>query len=111
MKCVVMIDCFEVFCERPKSLMARAQTNSNYKHHNTVKYLIGIAQGVITFIQKDGVVRMGIGLFRQTYVLLKSTLPINMIRCPETSDISIINKIVTICCALCNCCQSVVPFD
>ena len=52
MKCVVMIDCFEVFCERPKSLMARAQTNSNYKHHNTVKYLIGIAQGVITFISK-----------------------------------------------------------
>ena len=52
-KCVVIIDCFEIFCERPKSLKARAQTYSNYKHHNTVKFLIGIApQGSITFISK-----------------------------------------------------------
>ena len=52
-KCVVIIDCFEVFCERPKPLKARAQTYSKYKHHNTVKFLIGIApQGVITFISK-----------------------------------------------------------
>ena len=48
-KCVVIINCFEIFCERPKPLKARAQTYSNYKHHNTVKFLIGIApQGVIT---------------------------------------------------------------
>lgn len=51
--CVVIIDCFEVFMERPKRLMARAQTWSNYKHHNTVKFLIGISpQGSITFISK-----------------------------------------------------------
>ena len=50
-KCVCIIDCFEVFCERPTDLMARAQTFSNYKHHNTVKSLIGIApQGVISYI-------------------------------------------------------------
>lgn len=31
--------------------MARAQTWSNYKHHNTIKFLIGIApQGFVTFI-------------------------------------------------------------
>ena len=42
-KCVVIIDCFDIFCERPKPLKARAQTYSSYKHHNTVKYLIGIA--------------------------------------------------------------------
>ena len=41
-KCVVIIDCFEIFIERPTSLTARAQTWSNYKHHNTVKFLIGI---------------------------------------------------------------------
>ena len=41
-KCVVIIDCFEVFIERPTFLAARAQTWSNYKHHNTVKFLIGI---------------------------------------------------------------------
>ena len=40
-KCVVVIDCFEVFMERPKGLMARVQTWSNYKHQNTVKFLIG----------------------------------------------------------------------
>ena len=47
----VITDCFELFIERPSNLMARAQTWSSYKHHNTVKYLIGIApQGAITFI-------------------------------------------------------------
>ena len=52
-KCVVIIDCFEIFCERPYPLKARAQTYSDYKHHNTVKFLIGIVpQGVITFISK-----------------------------------------------------------
>ena len=30
-KCVLIIDCFELFIERPASLMARAQTYSNYK--------------------------------------------------------------------------------
>jgi len=52
-KVTVVIDCFEVFIEKPLSLLARAQTFSNYKHHNTVKFLIGIApQGVITYISK-----------------------------------------------------------
>lgn len=183
-KCVVIIDCFEIFCERPKPLKARAQTYSSYKHHNTVKYLIGIApQGVITFISKgwggrasdqhitensgfldlllpgdqvladrgfniqesaglycaevklppftrgkkqlDKVdvdfarqlsrvrihVERVIGLLRQKYTILESTLPINMIMCPENSDISLIDKIVTVCCALCNCCESVIPFQ
>jgi len=31
----VIIDCFEVFIERPINLLARAQTFSNYKHDNT----------------------------------------------------------------------------
>ncbi|EEC18279.1 conserved hypothetical protein [Ixodes scapularis] len=49
----VILDCFEVFIDRPSSLHARALTWSSYKHHNTVKYLIGIApQGKITFISK-----------------------------------------------------------
>ena len=50
----VVIDCFEVSIERPSNLYAHAQTWSNYKHHNTVKYLIGITpQGSILFIS-DG---------------------------------------------------------
>ena len=52
-KCVVIIDCFEIFIERPTSLTARAQTWSNYKHHNTVKFLIGITpQGSVAFISQ-----------------------------------------------------------
>ena len=48
-----IIDCFEVFCECPSNLMARAQTYSNYKSHNTAKFLIGIApQGSIVYISQ-----------------------------------------------------------
>ena len=51
--CVIIIDCFEVFMERPTALRARAQTWSNYKHHNTAKFLIGISpQCSITYISK-----------------------------------------------------------
>ena len=48
--CVCIIDCSEIFIERPKNLTARAQTWSNYKHNNTSKYLIVIAPaGAISF--------------------------------------------------------------
>ena len=54
-KVAVIIDCFEVFIERPSSLIARAMTWSNYKHHNTVKFLIGITpQGVISLYLRHG---------------------------------------------------------
>ena len=37
--------------QKSGSDQARAQTYSDYKHHNTVKFIIGIApQGVIIFI-------------------------------------------------------------
>ena len=32
----VVIDCFELFIERPSNLLARAQRFSSYKHHNTI---------------------------------------------------------------------------
>ena len=49
--CVCIIDCSEVFIERPENLTARAQTWSNYKHHNTMKYLIGITPaGSVMFL-------------------------------------------------------------
>ena len=44
---------FEVFINRPTNLMAKAQTFSNYKHHNTTKILIGITpQGTISFVSE-----------------------------------------------------------
>jgi len=52
-RCVVIIDCFEIFVDRPTDLLARAQTYSQYKHHNTVKYLIGITpQGTVSYISE-----------------------------------------------------------
>lgn len=50
-KCRVIIDCTEIFIERPKSLLNQAATWSSYKHHNTFKFLIGISRnGYITFV-------------------------------------------------------------
>lgn len=52
-RCCVIIDCFEVFIERPSNLKARAETWSSYKHHNTIKFLIGITpQGTVSFISR-----------------------------------------------------------
>ena len=183
-QCVVIIDCFEIFIERPTNLKARAQTWSNYKHHNTVKFLIGISpQGAISFISKGWGGRVSdvhltencgildkllpgdliladrgfnihesaglfcaqvkippftkgknqlsktevdnsrqlsrvrihveriIGVVRQKFTILESTLPINLIMCTPQEDISVIDKVVTICCALCNCCDSVVSME
>jgi len=182
-KCVIIIDCFEIFIERPTSLMARAQTWSNYKKHNTVKFLIGITpQGTVGFISKgwggrasdvhitenSGLLRhllpgdvvladrgfniqeaagmycakvkippftrgkkqlskmdidsarklssirihveRVIGVIRQKYTILQSTLPINMIMCGD-SDVSTADKMVTVACVLCNHCDFVIPFD
>ena len=39
--------------EKPSDLLARAQVWCNYKHHSTVKFLIGITpQGKISFVSK-----------------------------------------------------------
>ena len=48
---VCIIDCSEIFIQRPTNLTAHAQTWSNYKHTNTTKYLIGISPaGAIMFL-------------------------------------------------------------
>ena len=47
------IHCFEVIIQRPTSFVARVQTYSNYKKHNTTKILIGKAPtGFIRFISE-----------------------------------------------------------
>ncbi|XP_041376934.1 uncharacterized protein LOC121389396 [Gigantopelta aegis] len=52
-KVAVIIDCLEILIEIPSNLTARAQTWSSYKHHNTVKFLMGIRpQGTVSFISK-----------------------------------------------------------
>ena len=183
-KVAVIIDCFEIFIERPSNLRARTSTWSNYKHNNTVKILIGIIpQGVVGFISEAwggrvsdkyltehcGILRkllpgdviladrgfdisesVGamqaklhipaftrgksqlsaleveetrkianvrihvervIGAVRQKYTILKSTLPIHYLMKRQGEDIPLIDRMVRVCCALTNCCDSVVPFD
>lgn len=49
----VIIDCFEIFIEKSSMLRAAAQSFSHYKHHTTIKYLIGISMsGAIMFISQ-----------------------------------------------------------
>ena len=48
-----IIDCFEIFIEKPGDLLCRAATWSNYKHYNTAKYLISVTpQGTVNFVSK-----------------------------------------------------------
>ncbi|WAQ95786.1 hypothetical protein MAR_028476 [Mya arenaria] len=52
-KCRVIIDCSEIFIQRPTNLDARASTWSNYKSHNTLKFLIDITPyGSVSFQSK-----------------------------------------------------------
>ena len=41
-KCRFILDCAEVSAERPKPLDCQAAIWSDYKHHNTIKLLVGI---------------------------------------------------------------------
>lgn len=182
--CTSIIDCFEIFIEKPKNLRARAQTYSQYKHHNTVKYLISITpQGVISFVSngwggrtsdkhitencgyleklspgdviladrgfnvKDTVglycaqlkipaftkgkqqlhpleleatrglaavrihVERVIGLVRNKYTILQTTIPLSLCQAAAQGQPTSLDKMVTVCCALCNICPSVVPTE
>ena len=183
-KVAVIIDCFEIFVERPSNLQARAMTWSNYKHHNTIKVLMGIApQGVVSFVSESwggrvsdkyltehccilkkllpgdivladrgfdiadsvGVmqaalhipaftkgksqlsaveieqtrtianvrihIELVIGSVRQRFPILQSTLPIHFLITRKGEDTPLIDRIIRVCCALNNICDSVVPFD
>ncbi|XP_067134724.1 uncharacterized protein [Centruroides vittatus] len=180
----IIIDCFEIFIDRPSSLISRAQTWSQYKHHNTIKFLIGVTpQGTVSFISEpwggrvsdqyltehsgflnylnpgdiiladrgfniaDSVgfycaklllpaytrgkkqlsatdvmqsrklshlrihVERVIGRIRNQYRILQSTLSIELLTVRTKDSVTTIEKIVTICCALINLSNSVVPFD
>ena len=183
-KCVSIIDCFEIFLEKPRALLPSAQTYSSYKSHNTVKYLISVTpQGTISFIsngwggrtsdkyitensgflnnilpgdliladrgfdvsesigsfnaelkipaftcgknQLDPIdlestrglasvrihVERVIGVVRQKYTILQSTIPISLTDIEAEGEIMYLDKIVKVCCALTNVAESVVPFQ
>lgn len=46
-----VLDCTEIFIQKPAYMLARSQTYSRYKHHNTLKVLITVSpSGAVTFI-------------------------------------------------------------
>ncbi|CAN7992713.1 unnamed protein product [Ixodes hexagonus] len=52
-----------------------------------------------------------IGLVRNKYVILKSTLPVDFVACRPGDDLPAVDKMVTVCCALSNFSPSVVPIN
>jgi len=85
----IIIDCFEVFIDRPSSLIARAMTWSNYKHHNTVKFLIGITpQGVIAFISQAWGGRVSDKYITENCGILRNLLPGDIMLADRGFDIS-----------------------
>ena len=183
-KTVCIIDCFEIFQEKPSRLLASAQCYSSYKSHLTMKYLIAICpHGSIcftstgwggrtcdTFITEQSnflshlvpgdVVLAGrgfqvkesiercqaelkitaftrgkkqldpadlentkrlaslrihvervIGVLRQKYTVLQSTVPICFTDIDRENDVTYLDKMVSVCCALTNVSESVVSFQ
>ena len=182
-KVTVIIDCFELFTEKPWGSINRASLYSQYKGNETVKYLIGVApQGVIIFISESwggrasdkmitqnsellnhllpGDVVMAdrgfrieedvgfvgaklvmpcftrgktklhpsdvettrkianvrihvervIGFVVRKYRIFEGILPVELLYKHGNSNVPTIDKIVHVCCALCNLSNSVVPF-
>ncbi|XP_047139058.1 uncharacterized protein LOC124814978 [Hydra vulgaris] len=107
----------------------------SYKHHNTVKFLIGIVpQGVVSFISKSwggrvsdkyltencgflskllpgDVVLADRGLsIEDSIAFVQSTIPLDYL-IKQNNGLTTMDKIVTISCSLINLNDSVIPFD
>ena len=51
--CRMIVDCTEVEVAVPSRMEANSHTYSHYKHHNTLKALVGVApNGVLTYVSK-----------------------------------------------------------
>ena len=49
----IIIDCYEIKCQRPSGLMNSSITYSQYKSHNTCKILVGCTpSGLVNFVSE-----------------------------------------------------------
>ena len=47
----IILDCTELFIQRPSAMLTQSETWSDYKHHNTWKLLVGVTpNGQVTFL-------------------------------------------------------------
>ncbi|XP_063067225.1 uncharacterized protein LOC134458738 isoform X1 [Engraulis encrasicolus] len=85
----VIVDCFEIFIERPSNLTTQAQAYSNYKHNTTMKYLIGITPyGTISFISKGWGGRISDKHVTENCGILDRLLPRDVVLADRGFDIS-----------------------
>ncbi len=85
----VIVDCFEVFIECPSNLLARAITWSSYKHHNTIKILLGITpQGTVSFVSEAWGGSVSDKLLTESCGILKHLLPGDVVLADRYFNIS-----------------------
>ncbi len=85
----VILDCFEIFIDRPSNLLARVSTWSSYKHHNTVKVLVGITpQGTISYVSDTWGGRVSDKYLTESCGILQNRLPGDVVLADRGFNIS-----------------------